>query len=427
MPLPTSCVFAIPIDDLWFESLDVPVRLKTKGKLAESVQPVFPQVVAPVTTPVVLPDDNPYRRLRGKVGIARDDITIRLAPVEVPPVFLADDKAFWRLPKKAVGTEITAPIGVAPGQFLPNFVSQWLEQFQLYRLKPLKGASASATIDAINVPVVVVETPVLLPDLTVFSVRRKSQAPSATIDPIFTPVVVVTPPVLLPDQTLFAPRRRNAGPSSTVDLSNAPVVTSPTLLVDDPTITVRLRRRAFDEGTAAPVTIAAGQFLVNYVSQWGEQPRPTRRRPDLRQLDPTAAPFQTVAAVEVLSVAQWLGQSEPARLKTKRRLDDSVRPNFPPAPPPPIFITNWLGQTELYTLKYARRKAALAQANSESYFLPVPPPVHFCPDVIGDTATYPVTGAMATYVLTGDAAGYLVTGAMAAYSVTGAGTLTRVC
>lgn len=52
MPLSTSVVIALPVDDLWFETLDVPVRLKTKGRFAETVQGFEIPVAPPIPVPV---------------------------------------------------------------------------------------------------------------------------------------------------------------------------------------------------------------------------------------------------------------------------------------------------------------------------------------------------------------------------------------
>lgn len=178
LPLPTSVVIAIPVvDNLWFEALDVPTRLKGKRQLSETVQP----------------------------------LTLPTAPPAVAPLAFASSGQItvnsWSVYDPSTGPVLPTPLSIVPPSILG---ADWLEQSLIVPARR-KGVFDPIAVTLQPPPSVVAQT--LIDSQSDIRPRLRAKGSFDQFAAPISPPVVVGPSILGADwleQSLTIPTRRKA-------------------------------------------------------------------------------------------------------------------------------------------------------------------------------------------------------------------------
>jgi len=214
-----------------------------------------------------------------------------------------------------------APIGVPKGEFLPNFLSQWLGQSDIARLPPIRPVD-----DVRNPPALIVVA--VIPN---YVSQWLGQSDILRLPPIKPLDDVRNPPAVAKGEFLASFVSQWLGQTDIARL-NPP--------------------RPLDN-LEGPVGVAKGEFLSSFVSQWLGQSDPPKLPPP-RGLDNPAAPLGYLGEFIPSLVSQWLGQSDVARLAPPRSLDNPAAPLGYKGEFTPSFVSQWLGQSDVIRLAAPR-------------------------------------------------------------------------
>lgn len=287
--------FLVNFVSQWAEKDAPPKRIPVVKALAETSTPLF----TPAISPIALFDDAVARRLSMK-GVFQDAAWLAQPRAVEPTTYpLPDDTKPSRLLAPKPLQETQNPATTALGQFLGNFVPPWIDQTRFPWIKSRRGV----TDDIAPVFVPAVLSFVLFDDTGAKPMPQRLRLPDAAW--LAQPAVIAAPPRLLPDDTkiarlpalkaipetqgpLFFPGVTVAwvetqyAPWTLRRIGRLPDEPSPPTVLTPPafgadwlevTQTQKVaRRKRIADDTSLPRT-AAGQFLPNFVSEWGEQPQ----------------------------------------------------------------------------------------------------------------------------------------------------------
>jgi hypothetical protein len=236
-------------------------------------------------------------------------------------------------------------VGLMPGEFLPNFVSQWQEHLRPVRTRPVNAALASADAAPVYVPKAA-NTIVGFSSSTI--VRHSWSVHDQTAGPVLPPAV--PPPPYIPaasDSTIVTgdvdpawPVAKKVLPLPTSIVIAIPIVPTPgattassgpitinSWSVYDPT-TGPVLPLPPATATASFAYASSGQITIN---TWSVHDR------TIGPVLPTSAP---IVPPSILG-ADWLEQSLTMRTRRKAALsfDPIAWPMFPIIPPPPPGVT----------------------------------------------------------------------------------------
>lgn len=334
MPLPTSCVFAIPIDDLWFEALDVPTRIRAKGRLTETAYPFFQGVVGPTMFPI----DQSEAPLRIK---AKGQLT-----ETAQPAFRSAPVAPTTFPVDAHG----------PSQ---------------KRVSAIKAENASSTAD----PITTTASATITSTISYASSSQIVVSGWQIYDPTTGPVSPPAQPIpnftqALDRSDIIQTKRKPRPLDDTAPPGTAGIIQT---LVDvrSDLLPVRYRMRSLPE-TSAPIGVAPGQFVPNFLPQWAEQSSVWRRRLGAPAPANTSADPIFIPPTVFVGTAQAFEQATLQRpRRIIRQLDETMTPRIGTGQFLPNFVSQWGEPATIWRRSLGNPAAATATIDPIS-IAPVP-------------------------------------------------------